>query len=54
MNGRIAKRLRRRHLGDYSIRYRKYAQGKGEARIDVGPYGRYRKAKKQYRPGQKI
>jgi hypothetical protein len=45
MNGKKAKELRRKYLGDYSVRFRKYGLGKHGERIDLGPHGRYRKAK---------
>ena len=49
MRGTIAKRLRRKHMGEgYSIRFRKYSTGPHGERIDLGPRGRYRKAKKEY------
>lgn len=49
MRGTVARRLRKKHLGDYSIRFTKYSLGKHGERVDLGPRGRYRKAKKEYK-----
>jgi hypothetical protein len=53
MNGKVAKQLRRQHVGDYSLRFTKYSTGPDGARIDLGPRGRYRKAKKAYKENRR-
>lgn len=50
MRGTVAKQLRRKHMGEsYSVRFRKYSTGPNGERIDLGPRGRYLKAKKKYK-----
>ena len=53
MRGTVAKRLRRKHIKDYSIRFNKYSTGPGGNRVDLGPRGRYRQAKKKYYQSRK-
>lgn len=46
MNAKKARQLRKEVLGDYSVKYRTYETGLGGSRVDTGPHGTYRRAKK--------
>jgi hypothetical protein len=54
MRGTVAKRLRRKHMGEgYSIRFAKYSTAPNTGLIHIGPRGRYRQAKKKYYQSRK-
>lgn len=48
MNSKASKRLRRKIMEDYSHEFRKYITGPNGERLDLGPRGRYKKAKRQH------